>query len=208
MARSAAARSEVASTVSKPRRCAARASSWWNGALNRRNPSTVWLSERPAPDAMRPYSAALADAWRSISVAPSPAGASRCWSSHAASISPRARNASRCSSVKVGIQGKSAARTLPARRYVRVIRVVVSPALSSDGRLVRADGSIRCSPDRENRRWPPGVMKTRRRPASPQRRTVAGETPRSRLASERLIQSMTRAVGGGKFYLNLSNYAQ
>ena len=43
--------------------------------------------------------------------------------------------------------------------------------------------------DDDGNRCPPGVVKTRSRPASLQRRSVAGETPRTLLASERLIQS-------------------
>src|ERR1700719_2171713 len=54
IARSAVSRRSVVSAPSKPRRRAATASSWWNGARNRRKPSIVWLNESPIPAAIRP----------------------------------------------------------------------------------------------------------------------------------------------------------
>src|SRR6266508_1586258 len=72
------------------------------------------------------------------------------------------------------------------------MRLGERPALPIDGRRDRSAGSRRSRADRENRRWPPGVVKTRRRPASLQRRNVAGETPSTRLASERPTQSGSR----------------
>ena len=68
------------------------------------------------------------------------------------------------------------------------------PSAVTGGRRRRSAGSSRSRADRENRRWPPGVVKTRSRPASLQRLTVAGETPRTRLASESEIQSLRDAV--------------
>lgn len=62
---------------------------------------------------------------------------------------------------------------------------------------------------RENRRWPPGVVKAEMRPASLHRRTVAGETPRRRLASESEIQSERdvpeRAIEPTQIYQNIAN---
>ncbi len=71
-------------------------------------------------------------------------------------------------------------------RSVRLRRTYDAPI---DGRRDRSAGSMRSSEDREKRLWPPGVVNTRSLPASLQRRMVAGDTPRTRLASERLIQS-------------------
>lgn len=70
------------------------------------------------------------------------------------------------------------------------------PPAAIDGRRSRSAGSRRSSAVLENRRWPPGVVKTRRRPASLHRRSVAGETPRTRLAWESGIQSGSRNEGG------------
>src|SRR4029078_8788568 len=61
-----------------------------------------------------------------------------------------------------------------------------------DGRGTGSAGRSPARADRENRRWPPGVVKTRRRPASLHRRKVAGETPSTRLASESPTQSGLR----------------
>src|SRR5712691_12807686 len=69
------------------------------------------------------------------------------------------------------------------------MRLGDSPAPPIDGRRDRSAGRSRSRADRENRRWPPGVVNTLRRPASLQRRRVAGETPSTRLASERPTQS-------------------
>src|SRR3954467_1027290 len=73
-----------------------------------------------------------------------------------------------------------------------------------DGRRDRSAGSSRSRASRENRRCPPGVVNTRTRPASLQRRIVAGETPSMRLASERPIQSGSVASDRLKTYSNLS----
>jgi hypothetical protein len=86
------------------------------------------------------------------------------------------------------------------------MRLGESPAPLIDGRRDRSAGSRRARADRENRRWPPGVVKTRRRPASLQRRKVAGETPSTRLASERPTQSGSRAVERLTTYPNLSEH--
>lgn len=60
---------------------------------------------------------------------------------------------------------------------------------------------------RENRRCPPGVMNTLSRPASLHRRRVPGETPSSRLASERPSQSGSlEAWRRLKIYSNLSEH--
>jgi hypothetical protein len=61
---------------------------------------------------------------------------------------------------------------------------------------------------RENLRCPPGVVNTRRRPASLQRRSVAGETPSSPLASDRPTQSRSSGFGRLKTYSNLSEGKQ
>src|SRR5688500_20387824 len=84
------------------------------------------------------------------------------------------------------------------------MRLGVSPPPAMDGRRDRSAGSRRSRAARENRRWPPGVVKTRRRPASLQRRTVAGETPRTRLASERLTHARSGVSRLLKIYLYLS----
>src|SRR5919109_2010386 len=84
------------------------------------------------------------------------------------------------------------------------MRVEVRPALTRDGRCERSAGRRRSSASREKRRCPPGVVKTRRRPASLQRRTVAGDTPSRRLASERPTQSGPSLAGRLKIYPNLS----
>ena len=83
----------------------------------------------------------------------------------------------------------------PSRRYVRAMRAGVRAALPIDGRRDRSAGRSRWRLAREKRRWPPGVVKTRSRPASLHRRIVAGETPRMRLASVRPTQSGSRVAG-------------
>jgi hypothetical protein len=85
--------------------------------------------------------------------------------------------------------------SLLARRYVRAIRAGVRPDPPTVGRRDLSAGRSRSSAALENRRCPPGVVNTRRRPASLQRLSVAGETPRSRLASERPTQSALGDVG-------------
>src|ERR1041385_9255552 len=69
------------------------------------------------------------------------------------------------------------------------MRLGVSPAEEIAGRRARSAGSRLRRAVREKRRCPPGVVKARSLPASLHRRTVAGDTPRRRLASERLTQS-------------------
>src|SRR5438093_1882130 len=75
-----------------------------------------------------------------------------------------------------------------------------------EGRRARSAGRRRSRADREKRRWPPGVVKTLSRPASLQRRRVAGETPSTRLASERPTQSGSRDAERTKIYSNLSEH--
>ena len=78
------------------------------------------------------------------------------------------------------------------------MRFGVRPAPPSAGRRDRSAGSSRSRTDRENRRWPPGVVNTCSRPASLQRRTVERTVDvLVPVAPLRVIRDGSDALGAG-----------